>query len=325
MVLISKILRQRELWNEENEINTILGERKTYVVFAANKNYSHLMPLTAQLWYERTGFIPCCVMVYQDNTSDSYMRMINETLHEMKNNNIKDMIIAEMVVENYNTVVLSQNIRIFFSLFDCFQPDDFMITTDVDVWPVNPYIWKRFHYTIKPSQIYSYNYGCCGTFNIKRRKINHYSMHAIMMNINNWRKMLEIYPYFENKISMPSIINGIKTTLLKEHGYNGYYIGQEHKEWYSDEMLLSYFIYMMFKPRQVKGFKPSCRIDKAGFPENLSNFMNCYDSHIFSNMSMLLGNLNLYNMLKRTNMLQDYVNKVLLYKVNGNLSTSKKS
>lgn len=304
-------LKYNTLDREEGYI-TFFTRRKTYVVFSANKNYSHLMPLTAQLWYERTGLIPCCVLIYQDNDiHDKIFQLVNSTLHIMKEKYIKEMIIVEVRLNNYNTVSISQNIRIFISLLHNFNQGDFILTTDVDVWPVNPYIWKHFSDSIKDHEVFSYNYGCCGNFLIKYKIIRHFAMHAILTSVNNWRKISEVYKYFRNSSDIDSIVNGIQKTLFKEFHYNGS-IKEGYGKWYADEMLLSYFIHKTFKRNQVKGFESSCRIDKSYFPTNLTDHLHCYDSHIFSQFYMLRTDLRLFNSIQKSNITMDYVSKLLL-------------
>jgi len=89
-------------------------------------------------------------------------------------------------------VRLSQLLRLIPAALKIFPAKSFLVTSDADLWPVNP-----GRYNIKADKnIHITNHLCCGTFMFNNAKYREYPISTIAMTVELWNQLIPFQQFF---------------------------------------------------------------------------------------------------------------------------------
>lgn len=144
-------------------------------------NYVFYLPLTALAW-QRVGFRSLVILVGSKAQwlKTPVLRHVLTSLEE------RHAVVVFLESPAQNAIMLSQVSRLFAASLHKFQDNDYLLTTDSDLWP--------FHgplYTLpKGKHVLSLNSKCCGRFEWKGQTYQMLPMGNIGASANTWREIM---------------------------------------------------------------------------------------------------------------------------------------
>jgi hypothetical protein len=226
----------------------------TWVVITTNYRYAHLLPQTVFLWKCRVGFVPLILYIRRQSTPGGPVQPSEEHLSRFAGVHVHVIEISS----RFSDVTASQVIRLFAAFLPCVQDDDFLLTTDVDIWPINGTFWRTS--PVKNS-VFLFNYRCCGHFSFRNIVFPHYPMHSATMPARIWRQMIRfLAPNVTFQSNIYEYMANVLSSEFAAYGRSGRYW------WNLDEMMLSYGVLLLKKMGNVTvvgyAFSGKLRVDR---------------------------------------------------------------
>ena len=142
--------------------------------------YLFNLPMTTLAW-KRFGFRTITILTVDYNNIQPaalhLMKHVDKTLRRL------NAVVFYFHMPSHMKVRLSQMLRLVGGQFDIVKDDDFLMTSDADLWPLDP---RR--YKINSGKgIYVNNMMCCGQFMFNGKKYREYPMSNIAMTGKLWR------------------------------------------------------------------------------------------------------------------------------------------
>jgi hypothetical protein len=216
----------------------------TYVVISSNARYSPLLIPSCVLWSCRAGFIPLILYIQKTNTSGNLPGILKASLNRIPD--LRWHLIQ--VPDGYNDITVAQVSRSLAAFLPFVRDNDFLMTTDVDIWPVNGSFWRSFALA---DPVQAFNYDCCGSFRHRNITFRHYPMHSLVMKAKLWKTMITmIYP---GEWNSSNLFLPLSQMLQVEFNFDGHYAQKASWSWWLDELLISYGLFLL----QRKGIKVS--------------------------------------------------------------------
>jgi hypothetical protein len=150
----------------------------------SNKAWGYLfnLPITALAW-KRLGFRTIAVLTVDYNnihpTAYRLLRYVDKTLRRV------NAVVIYFDVPSHMKVRLSQILRLVGGEFDVVNDDDYVMTSDADLWPLDP---KRYNINAGKN-IYITNARCCGMFMFNKKKYREYPLSNIAITGKLWKKI----------------------------------------------------------------------------------------------------------------------------------------
>ena len=212
-----------------------LSARKLYAAYGCatprqDFNYAFYLPLTALAW-ERIGFESVILIA----GSKSEWDQSEAAAYILRHLEERKCIVKFIESNEMNQLSISQIARLFAYKFDTFADNDYIVTSDADVWPLE----KDFFVIPARHSVLSTNAFCCGHFTHKDR---HYRMRP-MVSIGSytmfWKAMMET----EHNMSLPASPDSedMLSYFHKEFGDMVYkeVTKGENDGWYLDQRMIS--------------------------------------------------------------------------------------
>ena len=120
---------------DEAKVNVGYHAISRYVLFSTdvNKTYAFYSAMTAKLW-KRCGYNPVCVVV---GTQAEWLADPALALALNKMIEVGTRIVWVPAMEGQRTGTVAQNARLYAGAIDGFWDQDYILTADVDMWPLN--------------------------------------------------------------------------------------------------------------------------------------------------------------------------------------------
>ena len=277
--------------NSTKKNETFRIKSKKYALMSAtlDDNYTFNIPVVVHAW-RRINIEPIVLIIKDDNqfinkenSSSSeiikYLNLLNvQTLYIQANRNF--------------SIVISQVIRMFIGIFpdDILLDDDFIMTTDSDLAPLNP-SYYNVDMNRTETTITVWNAFCCGSFEHADKKMYRmFPMGHIGMTKKNWRNAIEL-----NKMNYTLDGDSVLKMLLKMYGKD--FKQDEAKggfSWYADQRLISAYVNLYAennnKTLDLRGYS-GIRLDRgnteAGWNWSLANKDKLTDAHLYQSQSEL--------------------------------------
>ena len=143
--------------------------------------YVFYLPLTIEAW-KRIGFDTIVIMIADNNSiQPSAERLLNHVIETSVN--IGYMHVISIDIQTNLTLMMSQVLRLYTSHLAHFKKDDFILTSDVDLWPIRK---ERFNMD-KNKKILITNSECCPKFTYKDKFYQQFPLCHIGMSAAQWR------------------------------------------------------------------------------------------------------------------------------------------
>lgn len=252
--------------------------------------YIYNLPMTVEAW-KRFGYgVIVIITIDYKNTAEPAMRLLRYVVRILEQ---KGAFIVYFDVPSHMMVRLSQNLRLVAGEFDFLQDDDRIMTSDSDLWPLNPERYIVPH----EKEICITFANCCGKFRYDGSFITQYPLSTIAMKKKTWRKIFSsnivgeharyTYTYDNIKPFVKRLKMFTKTLLNSTDLFEQ---GRNSKMWAVDQLYASVMItnyiedaehYKAFAP--INGFK-CLRISTSTWHKRLALKGQCYsDAHVFKN------------------------------------------
>ena len=275
----------------DDSINHLTGTLpfNWYSVFASStpgeKNhrgydYAFYLPLTALAW-ERFGF-KSVVQIIGTRIEWERSRPLSWILSHLEARRVTILFIDAI---NDQRPSLGQTARIFTANFAGFpgQPDDYLITSDADLWPLH-----KEHYTPKENMKIVLVHGhCCGFFSFNGSMYRMYPMSNIGATVKTWRQIMnDGNQYANDSDSIVQYLEGSYGPKVRVKPIIG------DQNWYLDQLVVSVRIQHWINEHGNKnvhmvsdqGFdrvdRPRWKSDVDKCLANQSFYEKMYDAHL---------------------------------------------
>lgn len=232
-----------------------------YVVFSSNQvqAYEFMAPIAAMCWQSRTEFKPVCMLTQtREHWDVSSSRVVVDMLDRIG----CQKHYVGMISEPYRTSVQAQAARQHAAMLKCFQPEDYIMTMDVDALPVNGPWFSAVDWS-KP----------CHMRNASAWGHSWYTTFGFGATVAAWREFMgyeasgEIAKEFQKNLDIE--LTPERDTMA---------------EWFVDEFLwCSRIKASRFYPDLCQFLErdtPKNRIDRGCWPENLQHLSGFIDAHV---------------------------------------------
>jgi hypothetical protein len=205
----------------------------TWVVLTTNSRYAHLLPQTVFLWKCRVGFIPLVLYIQRQPAPGMAPPQSEKDLSTFAGAPVHVIEISS----KFSDVTASQIIRLFAAFLPFVDDEDYLLTTDVDIWPVNGTFWRT---SPTYNSVFLFNYQCCGLFKFRNIVFPHYPMHSATMPAKVWRQMIRlIAPNIPSQSNIYTYMTDVLKSVFYAYSRSGGYW------WNLDEMILSYGVLLL--------------------------------------------------------------------------------
>jgi len=255
-------------------------KRGNFVVMAANTvvKYCFYIPVSALIWKERYGYEGIILLIGEEQKwkSEPHLQIILKYLNIF---GVPYVYILD-TPDTYSTS-LSQLARIFAAYLPGLDitDDSFIITSDSDLWPIDPNLYKI---TQADKEILLLNSACCGGFTFGSKYYTMFPMGHIGMSKKTW---IEVMNISEEKRKLPFVDMVIAegTEFFGESKLQG--VTHGGKGWYNDQEMISVKIgdwsgYPAKAQKEVPGGLN--RIDRAWWPGSFTkeSVLGSRDAHL---------------------------------------------
>ncbi|CAF3673230.1 unnamed protein product [Adineta steineri] len=293
-----------------------LPENRRFAIFACSihsyvKAYAFYAPLTAASW-QRIGYQPIVIFVGDFKKLNVLTGRLNLSRNYLKH--LGAHVLDFQCPESYS-IKLSQLVRVFsgFLPIDIVQDEDYILTTDSDLWPLDASRYKPTPGT----NGFIFNAFCCGTFKRRGRNYKMYPMGHIFLQKKVWRAIV-----MESKQRTELLVNADNHTLdlLSEnnasfsfdtitlygrHEFKGVYdknMDKGDEAWYMDQVLCSMLLidYLERHPTfNISERNRGDRLDRADlfFQWNRDEFNQFNDAHLKHDEMLEANNWKIFNKL----------------------------
>ena len=235
--------------------------------------YAFCLPLVVASW-QRVNWNTTVIIVSNINfwNKSPVLSLVRQVAMKIDNN----MRFYTMPVQ-YNPVSYAQVVRLFASsVTPWILPDDIIMTSDVDILPLNRKLYDR----VNASGLFILNADCCGSFRWKNESVQMQPMTSIAMTSSNWKLVMEISQLRDND-TLPDYMN---SWLQKYHGKRiptKNVKKGSNSEWYKDQIVISVQIHKsgmrLYKiPRRTS----LDRVDRVKI-FSWKDFKSHVDAHVF--------------------------------------------
>jgi hypothetical protein len=231
-----------------------------YVVFSSNQvqAYEFMAPIAAMCWQSRTEFKPVCMLTQtREHWDTPSSRVVVDMLDRL---GVQKHYVG-MISEPYRTSVQAQASRQHAPQLKCFQPEDYIMTMDVDALPVNGAWFSNVDWS-KP----------CHARNASAWQYRWLTTFGFGATVAAWREFMgyeasgEIATTFQKNLDID--LTSERDTML---------------EWYFDEFLwMSRIKASRFYPDLCQFIERDTnvdRIDRGRWPKNLASLNGYIDVH----------------------------------------------
>jgi len=174
-----------------------------YAILSANLQkdyYLFNLPMVALAW-RRIDYEPIVFIVYSDISKLN--NLSNKTIEYLNKFKVKIVLIKSP--DNYeNTVGMLS--RLYGGLLRNISDDDFLITSDSDLYPIN----NVYYSTRITNSIKTWNAFCCGQFMFNQTKYTMYPLSHIGMRKFQWKEVMHVSEELGYKLNGESILKNIK-------------------------------------------------------------------------------------------------------------------
>lgn len=159
-----------------------------YVALSVNlnsfaTNYIFNLPYVTLAW-RRVGYEPIVLLINSSNVKSNPLS--NKCLEYLNKFNIK--IVNVEAPANYE-ILVGMLSRLFIGLLpDFVQDNDFIITSDIDLIPIN----KDFYNILNKNDLVVWNAYCCGVFRYKNLDYTMYPLSYIGMRKFQWKEVMNL-------------------------------------------------------------------------------------------------------------------------------------
>ena len=209
-------------------------------------NTTFNIPLVIHAW-RRLNIEPIVIIVMDDNKFKyNENSSSGQILKYLNYSNIQTLYIK---ADANFSIVTAQVIRLFIGIFPdhIIKDDDFVMTTDSDLAPLNP-TYYNVSIDCLDTTITVWNAFCCGKFkHLNRKSLRMFPMGHIGMTKKNWRNAVEL-----NETNFKLDGDSVLKWLLGIYGKD--FKQAENKRepsWYADQRLVSYFIQKYAQTKKV--------------------------------------------------------------------------
>jgi hypothetical protein len=176
---------------------------KKYAILSANLQedyYLFNLPMVALAW-RRIDYEPIAFIVYSNISKLN--NLSNKTIEYLNKFKVKTVLIKSP--DNYETTVGMLS-RLYGGLLKSISDDDFLITSDSDLYPIN-----NVYYNIKiTNSIKTWNAFCCGQFMFNQTEYTMYPLSHIGMRKFQWKEVMHVSEELGYKLNGESILKNIK-------------------------------------------------------------------------------------------------------------------
>lgn len=234
---------------------------RKYVVFSSNQvqAYEFMAPLAAICWQSRTEFKPVCLLT---QTREHWDVPTGRVVVDMLDRLGVQKHYVGMISEPYRTSVQAQASRQHAALLKCFQPEDYIMTMDVDALPINGAWFSSVDWS-KP----------CHMRNASAWQYRWYTTFGFGATVAAWREFMgyeaagEIAPVLQKNLDMD--LTPERDTMA---------------EWFWDEFLwCSRIKASRFYPDAchfIERRTERDRIDRGNWPQTLRSLDGYIDAHV---------------------------------------------
>lgn len=206
-------------------------------------HYVFLVPLAILAW-KRIGFETIVLIAgkEEDWLIDSRLKLILTYIQEMHS------LYIFLDISEHQKVMMSQVSRIFAGslLSDVLNEDDYLITSDVDLWPL-----EAPHYHLKLDRdILVLNSECCGSFVFKDQFYRMVPLGNFGARVKTWKQLITS----GNQTLLPKTAEDVIVYLKNEFGdlVDKRVVKGENEGWYMDQRLLSMLVSSWIKQHDIR-------------------------------------------------------------------------
>lgn len=174
--------------------------------FSKNANFIFHLPMVCLAW-RRIHFKPIVLLVTSELSRMD--KLVNKSIEYLRLLNIKTVNVKSP--KNYETMIGMLS-RLFSGLLpdDLVSPNDFVITTDSDLYPIN----KDFYNILNTNAITIWSAGCCGGFKHENKSYEMIAMGHVGMKKWQWLEVMKINNK-QYKLDGESILRKVKESFDK--------------------------------------------------------------------------------------------------------------
>lgn len=216
-------------------IRKIPAERDIVVLAASTRlRYAFLAPVTALTWRFRAKFHPVLVLVGEPSAwTQGKLGVVKNVLNDLVKAAPDEMTVVELPCAAGDETFVAQMIRLYLGSFEFLAEDSWTIINDVDMWPLNPDMYRMGR---NEGKVLSNNAACCGPFHRNGKSFQELPMGTIGMRVRDWRGVFRIAATNDTKC----IVETIRQRATQMFG--GTITDFRGAHWRDDQHMLSMYL-----------------------------------------------------------------------------------
>ena len=189
LITIYLLVTERTVPANYVKLNDRISRKFSIVSISANGSnyYTFHLPITAMFW-RQMGYEPIVLYVTSKQAMlNDYDKKAIEYLNKMQ------VEIIYIKTESNYELLTTMVVRIFVGILPAHfvGENDFIITSDVDLYPVKSSYYNIFN-KVTIDQVNVWNAYCCGLFSYNKKNYQMYPMGHIGMKKSLWRKVMQL-------------------------------------------------------------------------------------------------------------------------------------